>query len=161
MTELTNRKRANLPPVGTAGECFSGAFADPRRLRIRASETELITETCIASNIEHASKLHLQFGAHNNPSQNILEDTDSEGDYEPNERSSAGKESKIEQNEITIAAIIHCTPANNKKNISDSTIEDGDILPGRITHQNLTTEEAEKKSRSEANSESLENRRLR
>ena len=50
-------------------------------------------------------------------------------------------------------------PRTTKK-ISDSTIEDGEILPGRIRHQNLTTEEAEKESRSEANSESLENRRL-
>ena len=157
MNELNSRKRVNLRAVGGVGEGFSGAFADDaRRPRNRENETELITETCINSNI--------LTGVSKNPSQNILEDTDSEGDNEPNERFSEGKVSKKEPNEITVAAILHCNPVTNNE-ISESIIEDGCILPQRITHQDLTTEEAEKEGspaclvKTEANTESLGNRR--
>ena len=47
------------------------------------------------------------------------------------------KESNKEQNEITVAAIAHCTPAPNSE-ISESIVEDDDILPDRITYQKLT-----------------------
>ena len=95
MTEHNNRERVNLRPVSAIGEYYNGVFADDlRRPSIKRSDTELITETCIINlNTEHASKLQAQFGVYRNPSlhENILEDTNSEGEYEPNERSSKKK----------------------------------------------------------------------
>ena len=79
------------------------------------------------------------------PVKMFKKDTNSEGDYEPNERSSERNESEKEQKKITVVAIVHCNPVTNNE-ISESIIEDGDTLPERIAHQNLTSEVAEKES---------------
>ena len=71
-----------------------------------------------------------------------MENMGSECNYE---RSSEGKDSKEEQNQKTVAAIVHCTPVTSNE-IPESIIEHGDILPETFTHQNLTTEVAEKQS---------------
>ena len=165
MAKLKNRKRFNLRPVGAVGEGFSGASADdPRRPRIQGNEIEVIVETCIESNTEHASTLQLQFGSYKNSSQNIVEDKDSEGDYEPNKRSLAENASRKQQNEITVVAIVHCHPVTNNE-CSEPNAEDGNILRERIAHHTLSTEKAEKQNslaclvKSEENTESSENGR--